>query len=259
MKDCRDVEPLKAPYVDGEAAGAERTAVETHIRQCGRCRTDLAAEQVARDTVVARRDELRASAPAGLKARCAAHVATPTERPAGAATDTPPLHVPLYRRWVPMSLAATLFLAVAGVFGVGLAPTSQALAFQMTLDHMGCTRTVRANEAGAIATGQTWEQRYGWPIRLAPSSTQVSLTLKGLRRCFVTDGRVAHLIYEWQGQPLSVFVLPIEKVRSAAEVERFGHDAVIWSQNGRTYVVLARAPHRPELDHVVQYVKANVY
>ena len=255
MKDCRDVEPLKAPYVDGEAVPADRVAVDTHLQKCGRCRTDVAAEQAAHEALAARREELKTLAPAGLKARCAAQRAA---RAAGVPSDAPAA-VPLYRRWVPMSVAATLFLVVAGVFGFGLTGKAEALAFQMTLDHMGCTRSARASEAGAIATGQHWGERYGWPLRLAPSSQQAALTLKGLRRCFVTDGRVAHLIYDWHGEPLSVFVLPEEKMHSPAEVEQFGHDAVMWSQNGRTYVVLARAPRRPELDTVVQYVKANVY
>ena len=250
MKDCRDVEPLKAPYVDGEAAAAERAAVETHLTRCGRCRDDVTIESAARDAVVARRDELRPAAPPGLKARCAAHAASTT---APAILARPPL----YRRWVPMSLAATLVLTAAGVFGLGLTDKSQALAFQMTLDHWGCSRTVRASESGALATSAGWQDRMGWPVRLAPSSENPPLRLKGLRRCFVTDGSVAHVLYDWHGESLSVYVLPGHSLR-AADVRRFGHEAVIWSQNGRTYVLLARARRR-ELDSVVQYVKANVY
>ena len=40
-------------------------------------------------------------------------------------------------------------------------------------------------------------------------------------------------------------------------VERFGHESVVWTARGRTYVVLSRG--RPDdLDRVVQYVKASV-
>jgi anti-sigma factor RsiW len=268
MKECREVEPLKAPYVDGEAGAGERSAVDSHLARCGRCRDEVANERAARDVLVARRAELRASAPEHLKARCAAHAtheatAVSPPRARDAATPIrPPL--PIYRRWVPMSLAATLVLAIAGVFGFGLTEKSQALAFQMTIDHVKCARF--AGPAGHVDAGveeQRWAATYGWPLRVPRSKSEATpespIRLRGLRRCVVTDGRVAHLIYDWDGQPVSVYVLPSDQLDRAAEVERFGHDAIMWSQNGRTYVVLARSNRRPEFDPVVQYVKANVY
>ena len=261
MKDCRDVEPLKAPYVDGEAAPDQRSAVDAHLTKCGRCRSDVAVERAAHDVVAARRDELRASAPEALKARCAAYAASiprPTQvHPPAPASKSP--RIPLYRRWVPMSLAAALVLAVGGVFILGLTQKAQALAFQLTLDHMGCSRAAAAPEKGVMETSSHWAERYGWPLRLTPSAQQPSLRLTGLRRCFVADGRVAHLLYEWRGQTVSVFVLPTQALRVPAVVRRFGHESIMWSQNGRTYVVLSRSARQPDFDPVVQYVKANVY
>ena len=258
MKDCRDVEPLKAPYAEDAGAPAERSTVDAHLKKCGRCRDEVAVERAARDVLVARRDELRSPAPPGLRSRCAAQAASS----AAAAVRVRP---PIYRRWVPMSLAATLFLAIAGVFGLGLTNKSEALAFQMTIDHVKCARFAGdgAHIDGA-AEEQRWAATYGWPIRVAnkvAGSTQPQDVprLRDVRRCAVTDGRVAHLLYDWKGHPLSVYVLPSVVVKGAAEVRRFGHDAVMWSENGRTYVVLARGPKRTELDGVVRYVKANVY
>ena len=262
MKNCRDVEPLKAPYVDGEAAPADRAEVDSHLGACGRCRDEVVVEQAARDVLVARRDELRRSAPEGLRRRCASYAIPPTARrdvPPDVAT-IPPRKAPIYRRWVPMSLAATLLLAVAGVFGLGLTEKSQALAFQMTLDHLACLRLGHQPVSAEAATvEQQWPTTAGWPLRVAASTDDPPLRLRGVRRCAVTDGRVAHLMYEWQGQPLSVYVLPSDAVRGTANVRRFGHDAAIWADNGRTYVVLARAQRRPEFDRVVRYVKANVH
>ena len=251
MKDCRDVEPLKAPYVDGEAAQADRSAVDAHLSQCGRCRDDVAVERAAYDVLQARREELRSVAPDSLKQRCAAaswRAASLRTRP------------PLYRRWVPMSVAATLVLAIAGVFVFGLTEKAQALAFQMTIDHVKCSRfSGAATHVDSAVEEQRWKTTYGWPLKVAPSAPVESLRLRGVRRCAVTDGRVAHLLYEWQGKPLSVYVLPTDVMHGAADVRRFGHDAVMWSEHGRTYVVLARGTRRPELDGVVRYVKANVY
>jgi hypothetical protein len=70
--------------------------------------------------------------------------------------------------------------------------------------------------------------------------------------------QVAHVLYKWRGHPLSVFVAPLPLRRNQANeiVEKFGHEAVVWSAGERTYVVLARA--RPsELESVVGYVRAN--
>ena len=69
------------------------------------------------------------------------------------------------------------------------------------------------------------------------------------------------LLYKWHGQPLSVFVVP-HSVRALHDqqelVEKFGHEAVVWSGADRTYVLLARA--RPsELPPVVGYVRAHAH
>lgn len=261
MKDCRDVEPLKAPYVDGEAAPAERAEVDAHLGRCGRCRDEVVVERAARDVLVARRDELRASAPEELRRRCASYATPGTRHDVHPDVVTlTPKKAPIYRRWIPMSLAATLLLALAGVFGLGLTEKSQALAFQMTLDHLACLRLGNQPVSAEAATiEERWPATAGWPIRVAASTDDPPVHLRGVRRCAVTDGRVAHLMYEWEGRPLSVYVLPSDAVRGTADVHRFGHDAAIWADNGRTYVVLARAQRRPEFERVVRYMKANVH
>jgi len=239
------------PYVDGEAAAGDRAAVETHIHHCGHCRDIVAIERAARDVVLARRDELRETASDSLRSKCAAHAAWNRQR----SSAMPPI-----RRWLPLSIAATLFLAVTAVFVFGLNNKVQALAFQMTLDHAKCSRFANTSApVDAASAGQQWAATYGWPLRVPASSPGTGLELRAVRRCAVTDGRVAHLMYEWRGEPLSIYVLP-EKVVGEPEqvVERFSHDSVLWSQNGRTYVVLAHS-RRPDLEGVVRYVKANVY
>ena len=51
-------------------------------------------------------------------------------------------------------------------------------------------------------------------------------------------------MYKWRGEPLSVYVAPAARRRPSQAneiVERIGHEAVIWSAGGRTYVVVAAA------------------
>ena len=252
--ECRACEPLLAAYVDGEAAAGDGGRVESHIEHCAGCREWVGRERAAREAVQARRAALRTCAPAQLKARCAAHAA----RHAAARLERP---APRYRRWVPLSLAATLLLAVATVFGLGLTSKVEALAVQTTIDHVKCARfNAPAAVVDPVATAQRWQARFGWPLRLPAAGEAPGLQLRGVRRCAVTDGRVAHLIYSWMGEPLSVYVLPERTLGDAAAfVRRFRHQSVMWSQNDRTYIIVTPRPRDAALDGLVAYVRAAAY
>jgi hypothetical protein len=66
-------------------------------------------------------------------------------------------------------------------------------------------------------------------------------------------------MYMWHGEPLSMFVVPrtIRGVPDRQEfVEKFGHEAVIWTGKDRTYVLLAHAGPA-ELAPVIAYVRRS--
>jgi hypothetical protein len=164
------------------------------------------------------------------------------------------------RRWAPLSVAASLLLAVGVVVGFGLNDKVQALAFQTTLDHVKCARfNAGSSAADPVAAARRWQTQFGWAIRV-PASTESGLELRAVRRCAVSDGRVAHLMYSWLGEPLSVYVLPKQTLdEAAAFVRRFRHNAVMWSQNDRTYIMVTSHPRDPALDRVIAYVRTNAY
>lgn len=248
MSKCRELEPLLAPYVDGEAAAEQRASVETHVERCPPCRALLEEQRAAHEVLQARREGLRACASDALRARCAAH-----RQGARAATAI------ARRPWVSLSLAATLLLAVAGVFAFGLTNTVQALTTQLAIDHVTCFRLGKQTPTSPTDAGDRWAESQGWRVTVPASSNAQELQFVCLRRCLVTEGRVAHLMYKWRGQPLSVYVLPssVGDEGTARLLERFGYEAIIWNNRGRTYVVVSRG--RPDdLDGVVQYVKASV-
>lgn len=253
MSKCHDLEALFAPYVDGEAAPAQRASLAAHLGQCPPCRDRIASEQAARDMIVAARADLRVCASGALRARCAAQCV----RTAAARTA-------IFRRaatsWLPLSLAATLVLAVGGVFLLGLNNSVEVLAAELTLDHVKCFKFPPARvTADAAEAGRAWSSAEGWTLQVPASLPAQQLELVYVRRCLITDGRMAHVMYKWRGAPLSVYVLPSSTgPRGHAQqiVEKFGHEAVMWSGGERTYVVLARG--RPdELAPVVEYVRAR--
>jgi anti-sigma factor RsiW len=261
VNDCRELEPLLAAYADGEAAPADKVRVDAHLQDCGGCRDRVAAQRTICESLKARRSSLCATASEHLKARCreAARSAQvpPAVQPAVVPTRG---RRPLYR-WAPLTAAATILLAVAAVFGLGLNNKVQALAFQASLDHAKCARFNMAHHAADPAsTAQQWQRRFGWPISVPASVAKDKLELRGLRRCAVTDGQVAHIMYVWQGEPLSLYVLPRRVVgESMTHARSVGHDTVMWSKNDRTYMLVSNRPRDAALDEVAAYVRATAY
>jgi anti-sigma factor RsiW len=248
---CQELEPLFASYVDEEAAPPDRATVDAHLHACPPCRDRLAGERAARDVVRARRAGLRPCASNALRTRCAAQHSAPAVR-SGVLTR---------RAWVPLSIAAAVLLAVVtGLFFVG--NSVEVLAAQLAVDHVKCFQF--APDRGAVnplTEGQKWETGYGWPLKVPASAEAEQLELLGVRRCLSSEGRVAHMMYRWRGQPLSVFVLN-SRVRGRgdahADVEaslaKMGEQTVIWSRGDRTYAVVARGPSSG-LQQVARYVR----
>ena len=252
---CQQIEPLFAAYVDEEAETAERATVDAHLRACPPCRDRIAGERAARDVLRARRTGLRPCASSALRARCAAHGVSPAIR-SGLLSR---------RALIPLSLAAAVVLAVSSsLFFFG--NTVEVLAAQLAVDHVKCfqfapDRGGRPIRVDPLTEERSWETSYGWPLKVPASAASEELELIGVRRCLSSEGRVAHMMYRWHGQPLSVFVLnsragatnqgqpEIEEV-----VNKMGENTVIWSRGDRTYAVVARGPS-PDLQQVARYVR----
>jgi anti-sigma factor RsiW len=259
MADCSKLEPLFTPYVDGEATAADRAAIDAHLSACPPCRDRLAAERSVRETIVTRRDALRCCASPDLKRRCEA----------GRPVRPSPIRTGVFGRpltgrrvaWLPLSLAATLLLSIAGVFLYGLRGGSEALAAQLVADHVKCFEF--APEPTILpdprALAREWAVLRGWSLKVPESATAEQLELLGLRRCISTEGLTAHVMYKWKGQPLSVFVLNSDRNRIGPVphlVERFGQEAIMWSKGGRTYAVVARG-RAIDVEHVAKYVQTT--
>jgi hypothetical protein len=73
---------------------------------------------------------------------------------------------------------------------------------------------------------------------------------------------VAHLLYRWRGQPLSVYVLNrrLEDAHGPDthdSITKLGEHVIIWSDRGRTYAVVAQRS-LPELEQIAGYVRRTV-
>jgi hypothetical protein len=158
---------------------------------------------------------------------------------------------------VPLSLAATLVLAVAGVFLFGLNDRVQALAASLAVDHVKCFKVAGANgHADAHASEEAWQQDQGWPIAVPATDAAQQLTLVEVRRCLSSDGRAAHMMYTWHGEPLSVYVLQ-GKAGHDQIVRKMGQQAVIWCANQRTYAIVS-GDTDANLTPIVDYLRTRV-
>lgn len=244
IRSCREVDEQLAAYIDGEQSADVRTSMDAHLAACPPCRGNAEAERTARDLIRTHRHQLRTAAPPALHARCERASRTPP--PASAR--------PAFRGWVPLSLAATLLLAIGGVFVFGLNDRVEALATGLVLDHSKCFKIApAAGSDDAAVDAALWEKNQGWVITVPPSSSDQQLTLVDVRRCLTADGWSAHLMYLWRGKPLSVYVVP-KVVGSAAPSEKLGHETEIWADNGRTYAVLADG-RPPGFEEIVSYMR----
>jgi anti-sigma factor RsiW len=262
MAECRDVESLFAPYVDGEASPADRETLDAHVLGCPPCAERLACETEVQRAFAARRDRLRVAASSDLRRRCEAAWRPQVESAASTSIPgSPPRGMIARHVWLPLSMAATILLAVAGVFFYGLRGGGEAFAAQLVSDHVKCfefaPEPTLLPDAQALA--REWLTTRGWTIKVPEGQSAEQLKLLGVRRCISTDGTTAHVMYRWRGEPLSVYVVNHEDKHFTASprlVERFGQEAVVWCARGRTYAVVARG--RPtDVEHVAEYVRLS--
>jgi anti-sigma factor RsiW len=231
MLTCQEIEPLLTAHVDGEATAEAAARVEAHLAWCASCRHRLAAERACRELLRAEAGRLRPHAPETLRARCAQGAAAARAARAGT----------WRHRWVPLSAAAALLLAIAGVLVVGTARPVSALAARLAFDHVICfsRESTQSSTPDAAQLEAVWADRHGWPIVVPADSASLDLKLIELRRC-QPEGEIAHLMYRREGRPVSLYILR-ESSPGGGSLEITGHQVLIWSSGGRTYAVIGQS------------------
>jgi len=251
MADCRKLDPLVTPYVDGELDARERADVDSHLRVCPPCHSRVTAEQAVRDLLHARKHALELEcASAALRAKCAGHKGIVR---ANKGYDP-------FSRVRALALAAALVLVVGGAFLYEATDrSSRVMAAELVADHVKCfaaNRVLGTTTQSAGLVEQSLASSFGWHVRLPPSPQEIGLELIGARPCLYGEGRMAHLMYRHNGQPVSVFMLP-NASRQEALVSVLGHECAIWSEGDRTFVVVARE-RREDMAHVASFVRASL-
>ncbi len=231
---CRDVEAQLTPFIDGELTEAVATPVTEHLAACGGCRRMAEQERLGRQLLQERAPRLATAAPASLRAAVRRSVPAPRRR--------------FSFGWVAASAAATVVVALGFVAVAGLIQPIPVFAAQASLDHLKCIRLgPSASSSDAKAVETAWRGWQGWDLHVPTGQQGAGLRLLGYRRCVITEGRMAHLLYERVGESgagggdvVSVFVLPDGPKVAHAELEMFGQEEVLWTSHGHTYALVGR-------------------
>ena len=266
MPNCQIIDPLVTPFVDGEIADADRRVVEEHLRVCPPCHSRVVAERAVHTIIRDRADALKAPAPTALRARCRELAARPADAGDRATPRAPALWGALVPRgaWAsraaPLALAASLTLVVGGAFLVQATRRSEVvLAAELTADHVKCLAMNRVlgthQEPAAVESSMI--AGFNWSMHLPDHPEREGLQLVGSRPCLYGEGKIAHIMYRHDGNPVSLFMLP-ETARAQQLVRVLGHEAAIWCVGNRTFVLLAREPRR-EVERMASYVKASLH
>jgi anti-sigma factor RsiW len=244
MTCCREIHRLTTPYVDAEASANELAAVERHLRRCPACQRRVAAERAARETL---KRHCRSAlvegppAPEALRAKLA-------NLPAGTVAVRT-------SRWRQTAVAAAVVAAcTVSVMAIFTQTSATVLAAQLVADHVKCFfTTADRGTLDPVQVGDRLKTQYGFNVPVPGSSAAIGLRLVGARRCLSGDGRTAHLLYSWNGESISLYVIPDDNRRSA-DVHMMGHDERIWSRHNRTYVLVSPETAR-DVTPVVSYLQ----
>jgi anti-sigma factor RsiW len=256
MPDCRTIDPLVTPFVDGEASAADRTLVEQHITRCPPCRSRVVAEQAMRRLLQTRQDGLRSRcAPPLLRAACAGHADAAANRAAWRLAAP----VSWRARLIPLATAASFVLVVGGVFVYqATEQSSRVLAAELAADHLKCftMNAVLGTQDSPEDVERAMMSGFGWAMQLPGAIEREGLALVGSRPCLYAEGKVAHIMYRHNGQPVSLFMLPRTE-REDQIVKVLGHECAIWSMDNRTFVLVTRES-RADVEHLAAFVQASV-
>jgi anti-sigma factor RsiW len=223
---CREVQEQLTPFVDGALTDSDAHPLAAHLEACPGCRGLAESERAGRRLIQEHAPRLATPAPPSCHAKV--RRVLPASRPVRFA-------------WMAAATAAAFVVTLGAVMIAGMVRPVPVFAAQATLDHLKCLHVgpnMVSSDAAPLET--MWRDRQGWELRVPTGQQGAGLHLIGCRTCVVTEGRVAHVFYERNGDVVSLFVLPKGPDVGHAELEMFGQDAVLWTSHGLTYALVGR-------------------
>lgn len=202
---CREFAAALDPYLDDELSVLEVLRVQAHLRSCDWCRARMESEATLHALLAA--DAIQDQPPPGLWDRIRQCVAAT----ASAASTSASARVLSASGWlavIPLIGLLMVVLMVPGVRGpVELPPFAIAVAAQHRLYSEGADPTLDLTTTDLPRLTGWLGGQVGFPVK-APWVSRPGQRLMGGRVSSVGGAPAAHLLYEWGGHRLSLFVMP---------------------------------------------------
>lgn len=262
---CAEVQRFCDAFVDGEFGDVERAELETHLTACVPCE-ELVREQLAWKRAV--KDAApREQAPDVLRARM--RVALDAEPSPGvlAALDALPLAqseaVPerrsLFTRSLPYAAAASVALMLVVSRGRHAGVTEDVIAKH--------SRNLPMEVQGRSDEVRRWyADKVDFPVRPPTFGNVRQVALRGGRLANVRERQAAYLLYDMNGNKVSVFIfdpgeLPLEARRHTVVGNREvyldgerGYNVALYRDNGVGYAIASEL----DQDQMLKLVSAAV-
>lgn len=228
---CQQIQKLLQAHHDGELDAANTLLVDEHLADCPSCFNTL--RRLSSLRVALQHDELRFSAPAGLRSTVLGAVAqaAASERPAAGRSS-----------WVQsLGWAAAAVVAAAAILASQLRPShnSNAVLAELTSSHI---RSLMASHLTDVASTDqhTVKPWFDGKLDFAPPVRDLresGFPLLGGRLDYVDGRPAAALVYGRQKHFLNLFVWPAKTTTpSGLEVtQRNGYNIARWSDGRMNY------------------------
>jgi len=229
MTTCAEREPALNAMIDGELDGLNASKLEAHVRGCATCSAYLATLADVRDLMAP--DALKEHAPAPLRARIEAMMATPEPAQPRLPTDR-------YIPWLgggaigALAASAALFLAVPQF-------SESDMPDQLIAGHI---RSLQANHLTDVLTSNRHVVKPWFNGRLDFSPPVVDLGAQGFplvggRLDYIEGRPVAALVYRRRLHTINLFIRPLSGAAPSlpATFRRQTYSLSRWTAGGLEY------------------------
>lgn len=233
---CKELEELLSPYLDGELDAAQRGAVEQHLGDCPDCKRELANLRTLHGALQA--PALRYHASDTLQQRLKIRL-----RDAEAREQRP-----LWPRWA--AVAATVVIAAAltwnflprgnapGTPGVDDAMVDAAVDVQQDAVKAGHLTELNSADPKAVQAWFSGKLAYVPPV---PDLSAKGFTLSGARLDTVKGQPAAALVYQHGSDVVTVFVCPAQHADTDLDTDSDdGYQVAYWTKGALSFWVVSK-------------------
>lgn len=231
---CAGISRFVDTYLDGEFAETDRAEFEAHLGECETCRGKVRVQAEWKSAIKAAAP--REQAPAALRNRVARSIARESR---------PMLS---WRAWAVRAMPAAAAVGLVATFMISKVQWSP-VAADVVAKHQKLPNLPYDVSGGNDQVKKWYSDKVDFPVRVPQLCRHTSCPLRGGRLASVGDKPAAYLVYDVNGDKVSVFIfdasdLPIETRRKAVIGNRdvyfdqeHGYNVALFRDRGVGYAI----------------------